>query len=82
MNAAPVGERTSWRHAEVDDDPRIALQDAEHAKLVIELVAGRDLTISCSRCDASLTCARGPWLPANAARRVGVFTVEHSAKDH
>jgi hypothetical protein len=81
MNATSVGERTSWPHAQLDDDLRIALQDAERAELVIELVAERDgperPTVSCPRCDASLTCARGSWRSVNAARRVGVFTAEH-----
>jgi hypothetical protein len=81
MNATAVAGRTSWRHAQLDDDLRIALQDAEHAELVIELVTEWDgpdqLTVSCSRCDASLTCAREPCRSVNAARRVGVFTAEH-----
>jgi hypothetical protein len=83
MNATTVGGRTSRRHAQLDDDLRVALQEAKRSDLVIELVADRDgpdqLTVSCSRCDASFACAQRPWCSASAARRVGVFTAEHSA---
>jgi hypothetical protein len=86
MNATAVGERTSGRHAQLDDDLWVALQDARRSELVVDLVADRDgadqLIVSCSCCDASLTCAREPWRSVDAARRVGVFTAEHSAKDH